>query len=111
MSVNDFQKDPAVTEAKILEQAKIAVEQDGADVVILGCTIEFGFYRKIQAEIGVPVLDALVAPLRYAEMLAELQSVQGWAHSKRRGYQRPVAKELDAWIPATAPVVSVDPRP
>ena len=43
-------------------------EQQGyAAVIVLGCTIEFGFYRTIEDVLGVPVIDALVAPLRYAE--------------------------------------------
>jgi allantoin racemase len=74
MTVNEFQQDPPHTEDRILEEARRAVEDDGADVIVLGCTIEFGFYRKVQAELGVPVVDAIVGPLRYAELLADLAS-------------------------------------
>lgn len=110
MSVNQFQADPAFTEARILEEAHRAVSEDGADVVVLGCTIEFGFYRKVQQEVGVPVVDALVGPLRYAELLADLQSRHGWGHSKARGYESPSDADVANWVPAIEPQVSADPR-
>jgi allantoin racemase len=110
MTVNEFQAEPARTEERILEEARLAVEEDGADVVVLGCTIEFGFYAKVQAEIGVPVIDAIVAPLRYAELLADLQTRQGWGTSKGLGYERPDAAEMDAWVPVVEPLLDRDPR-
>jgi allantoin racemase len=110
MTVNQFQLDPKVTEARILEEARLAVEQDGADVIVLGCTIEFGFYQALQAELGVPVVDAIVGPLRYAELLSDLKGKQGWSHSKRLGYGGPSDTELSEWIPVVTPNVTIDPR-
>lgn len=110
MTVSEFQQDVARTEDRIMEEARLAVERDGADVIVLGCTIEFGFYTKVQAEIGVPVIDAIAAPLRYAEFLADLQQRQGWGVSKRLGYEGPPVAELDAWVPVVEPVVERDPR-
>ncbi len=110
MTVNEFQQDPACTEERILEEARLAVEEDGADVIVLGCTIEFGFYQKVQQELGVPVVDAIVAPIRYAEFLADLGDRHGWRHSKKVGYEGPDQEELDAWVPIVEPLVSRDPR-
>jgi allantoin racemase len=110
MSVEEFQKDAAYTEERILEEARLAVEKDGADVVVLGCTIEFGFYQRVQQEIGVPVVDAIVAPLRYAEFLADIRDRHGWAHSKRLGYEGPNQAEMDSWIPVVEPLLTRDPR-
>lgn len=109
MSVSEFQQDTAVTERRILEEAKAAVA-DGADCIVLGCTIEFGFYEHVQHVVGVPVIDAIVAPLRYAEFLADLRQDHGWAHSKQVGYDAPPVAELDAWVPVVEPLLSVDPR-
>ena len=109
MTVDEFQKDPSYTEERILAEARAAVEEDGADVVVLGCTIEFGFYKKVQDEIGVPVVDAIVAPLRYAEFLCDLNK-HGWSHSKKVGYEQPAMAEMDAWVPVVAPKLSPDPR-
>ncbi|MFF3494618.1 aspartate/glutamate racemase family protein [Streptomyces sp. NPDC002795] len=104
MGVEDFQADPAVTERRILEEAHAAVTEDGADIVVLGCTIEFGFFRQVQEKVGVPVVDATVAPLKYAEFLAGLNTRFGWSHSKRTGYEGPAITELQRLIPATAPL-------
>lgn len=109
MTVDQFQQDPHFTEDRILAEARAAVEEDGADVVVLGCTIEFGFYKHVQEEIGVPVVDAITAPLRYAEFLCDLQK-HGWSHSKKVGYEKPAHEEMARWIPMTTPKVSLDPR-
>lgn len=97
MGVHDFQKDPHETECRMLEEAKRAVEEDGAEAVILGCTIEFGFFRTLQKEIGVPVLDATVTPLKFAELKAELSQRYGWTVSKRGGFESPPKHEIEAW--------------
>ncbi len=110
MTVSEFQKDPVCTEERILEEARKAVEEDGADVIVLGCTIEFGFYKKVQDELGVPVIDALVAPLRYAEMLADIRLRQNWGISNALGYETPDRAEMDAWVPIIEPNIYRDPR-
>ncbi len=110
MSVSEFQEDPACTEERILEEAHKAVREDGADVVVLGCTIEFGFFRTVQESVGVPVIDAIVAPLRYAELLADMRSRQGWTTSRAVGYERPPEEELDRFVPVVEPIVDRDPR-
>jgi len=97
MGVYDFQKDPAETARRMRAAAKEAVEVDRAEVVILGCTIEFGFYKELQAELGVPVIDAVLAPLKYAEFLIELKKRFGWGHSKVYGYEGPPLDEITGW--------------
>ena len=103
MGVDDFQADPALTERRIMTEARKAVEQDGADVVILGCTAEFGFFRTVQEEIGVPVIDATVAPLKHAEQLVDSVRRFGWTHSKRVGYDGPTVQERERYFPALEP--------
>lgn len=97
MGVLDFQKDPPETERRMVELAREAVEKDGAEAVILGCTIEFGFAQVLQKEIGVPVLDATVTPFKFAEFKADLNQRYGWAASKGGGYESPLASEVDSW--------------
>lgn len=109
MGVVEFQVDPQVTEARIRQEAEIAVERDRADVVILGCTIEFGFYRNLQEHLGVPVVDALVAPLRYAEMLADLGTGQNWHHSARLGYGSPDIQERASLLTPRKPKLTPAP--
>lgn len=109
MSVDEFQADPAETQQRIVHEAERAVHDDGADAVVLGCTIEFGFYREVQDKIGVPVIDAITAPLRYAEFLAGLGTDHGW-HTSRAGGYDPVPERELGWVPIVEPVLDVDPR-
>ena len=109
MSVDDFQADPEFTQQRIIAAAAAAVEFDRADAVILGCTAEFGFYREVQHKIGVPVIDAITAPLRYAEFLATLGEDHGWRTSRAGGYESVPPREL-SWIPLAEPVLNIDPR-
>jgi allantoin racemase len=97
MGVHDFQADPSETEARLKAAAQEAVEKDGAEVIILGCTIEFGFFRQLQSELKVPVLDAVVAPFKYAEFLVEVRDRFGWMHSKVQGYESPPLTEIASW--------------
>ena len=110
MSVDEFQADPEATQQRILAEAERAVRDDRADVVVLGCTIEFGFYREVQDKIGVPVVDAIAAPLRYAEFLAAVGNDHGWRTSRVGGYDSVPGREL-GWIPSQEPVLDADPRP
>ena len=72
LGVHDFQADPAETHRRIASAGREAVELDGAEVVALGCTAEFGFFEQLQNELGVPVIDATVAPFKYAELLGDV---------------------------------------
>lgn len=96
LGVLDFQADPDLTERRLREAARAAVEEDHAEVVVLGCTAEYGFYEELQDDLGVPVLDAVTAPLKFAELLAEL-SAFGWTHSKAGGYESPPIDEIAGW--------------
>ncbi|MCT2398807.1 aspartate/glutamate racemase family protein [Novosphingobium mangrovi (ex Huang et al. 2023)] len=79
--VDEFQQDTAATEAAIRRAVKDAIEIDKAEAVILGCTIEFGFYAQLQREFGIPIIDAVYACYKATEMAA-LNKVQfGWKPS------------------------------
>ena len=56
-----------------------------------------------------PVIDAITAPLRYAEFLATLGADHGWRTSRAGGYDAVPPREL-SWIPVVEPVLNVDPR-
>ncbi|MFP8891727.1 aspartate/glutamate racemase family protein [Natrialbaceae archaeon A-CW2] len=96
LGVLDFQADPECTRERLTEAARAAIEEDHAEVVILGCTAEYGFHETLQDELGVPVLDAVTAPFKFAELQAELAEL-GWTHSKIGGYESPRLEEMEAW--------------
>jgi len=97
MGVHDFQESQAETARRIEAVAKEAVENDLAEVIILGCGLQYGFYEVLQDKLGVPVIDAVVAALKHAEMGIELRKRLGWGHSKRYEYESPPAEEIKRW--------------
>jgi len=97
MGVLDFQRDPSKTSRAQIEEGRKAVGIDGAEVLILGCTVEFGFWNLLQKKLGVPVLDPVITPLKYAEYLVTLRDGYGWSHSKIGSYKSPPLTEILAW--------------
>ena len=81
----------------MLREGRRAVEEDNAEVLILGCTIEFGFHEKMQQELGVPVIDAVAAPFKLAEMLAESAALFHWYPSRKWGSEQPSEEEIRSW--------------
>ena len=61
----------------LIQQGKKAIEENGADVLILGCAGMIGVAEAIQNELGVPVVDATLVSLKIAEMFISL----GLTHS------------------------------
>jgi len=97
MGVHDFQKNQAETANRMKAAAKEAIENDLAEVIVLGCTIQFGFFKELQREIGVPVIDAVLGPFKYAEFLIELKNRFNWSQSKAYGYESPPEEEIIDW--------------
>lgn len=96
LGVHDFQSDVRRTEDRLTRAARDAVVNEGAEVLVLGCTAEYGFFESLQGEIGVPVVDATVAPLKYAELLADVAEL-GWRPSKIGDFAAPPKEELEAF--------------
>lgn len=73
--LTDLHDDGALLE-KTLAEGRTAVEQDGADSLIIGCTGMFGLAESVRKELGVPVIDAGVAGIRMCEMLVKMNLAQ-----------------------------------
>ncbi|RCK72937.1 MAG: Hydantoin racemase [Anaerolineae bacterium] len=97
LGVHDFQADEKKTCQKLIDEGRRAVEEDGAEVLILGCTAEYGFYQRMQETLGVPVIDAILAPFKMAEFMVELGQRLGWRPSRVGGSEAPPDSELRAW--------------
>jgi allantoin racemase len=96
MGVHDLHKDESETERRLMEVVKESVDE-GAEVVILGCTVFFGFYREVQKRFGIPVIDPIIASLKHAEQCVRLKELCGWAHSRKYTYEPPPVSELQKW--------------
>jgi len=86
-------KEPEKLKKAIYNAARKAVDEDGAEVIVLGCTIESGFMQYLIQELQVPVLDAVVISWKYAEMMADLYRKIGLTHSKLFGYETPPERD------------------
>jgi allantoin racemase len=94
MGVNDFQKEHAETARRLIAAGRKAVEQDYAEALILGCTMEIGFYKEVEKALGVPVIDPAIAALKRAEYGALLKRQCGWVPSRKWSCEPPPEEEI-----------------
>jgi len=73
---------------RILAQAREAIDKDGADAIVLGCTGMSPVTKYLQENLEVPVVDPAVAALTLAESLVRM----GLSHSKKCYLNPPVKK-------------------
>lgn len=76
--VLDLHQDNETTAKALHKEGKKALEEDSAEVLILGCTGMTGMAERLSKELGVDVIDPLPAAVKFAEMLVGL----GLSHSK-----------------------------
>ena len=102
MRVADFHKDPEATTLALEAAAVEAVGLHKAESIILGCTLEVGFYKVLQEFLdhnygcNIPVIDCSVAALKAGENAALAKHV-GWNPSRIWGMQPPPESELEAF--------------
>lgn len=87
VAVLDITKNLEKTTKMIGEQAKLAVEEDGADIVVLGCTGLVGLAPRLQEMISTPVIDPALAALRMAEAFCGMDLIPN-----RIAYPKPPEK-------------------
>lgn len=97
MGVLEFQAQAERAMEAMRREGVKAVEEDRAEVIVLGCSAEVGFHRTLQEELGVPVIDSALAPFKYAEFLAETAQRFGWYPSRRWGSEPPPENEIREW--------------
>lgn len=102
MRVADFHKDPEATRLALEAAAVAAVELHKAESIILGCTLEVGFFAVLQEFLdktfagNIPVIDCSIAALKAGENAALAKRV-GWSPSRMWGMQPPPESELQAF--------------
>jgi len=90
MSVLEMDANPAQAKTRILGLARKAVEEDGAEVIVLGCAGLAGYAKDVERELGAVVLDPTAVAFKIAEAIADL----GLRHSKARRFSQPPIKEI-----------------
>lgn len=89
MTVTETEQQPELAQRRIMEVARAAVEEDGAEVIVLGCAGMVGYAEKAAQELSVIVIDPTSVALKYTEAMVEL----GIKQSKRALYAHPSDKE------------------
>lgn len=77
----------------LLEASRLAVEEDGAEAICLGCAGMGGLDGPLEAELPVPVIDSVAAGSVLAEGLVQL----GKTTSKVMTYRDPEPKEIKGY--------------
>ncbi|MET0929542.1 MAG: aspartate/glutamate racemase family protein [Aeromicrobium sp.] len=87
--VVELESDPEAY-ATVLGAARTALDVDGSDVIVLGCAGMADLCARLQADLGVPVVDGVAAATVTARSLVEL----GLATSARSEFAAPPEKAL-----------------
>ncbi|AOJ63015.1 Asp/Glu racemase [Burkholderia ubonensis] len=75
----------------IVDECRRALDEDGADAIVLGCAGMAEFAHEIEQQIGAPVVEGVTAAVKWAEALVALRL----ATAKRGDYARPLPKRYD----------------
>ena len=93
MAVLELEEDPLGAMEAIVRQAELAIRDDKAEVICLGCGGMAGLDEQIRQRTGVPVVDGVTAAVMVAESLVRL----GLSTSKVRTYAQPRPKKIIGW--------------
>jgi allantoin racemase len=72
MSVTEIAADPDKVRRNGIELCRRMVEEDGAEVIIMGCASMAGFSEDLERAVGVPILDPVAVAFKLAEALTEI---------------------------------------
>ncbi|MCM2548183.1 aspartate/glutamate racemase family protein [Burkholderia glumae] len=84
---------------RIVDECRRALDEDGAEAIVLGCAGMVEFAREIEQAIGAPVVEGVTAAVKWVEALAALRL----ATAKRGDYARPLAKRYDGQLAHFSP--------
>jgi allantoin racemase len=95
LSVLDCERDPEAAGREIVKAARLAIEEDGAEAICLGCAGMGPLDKAVGAEVGVPVLDGVACAVKLVEGLLDY----GLTTSRVAAYKEPEPKEIVAYSP------------
>jgi allantoin racemase len=96
MGIPDVLADPGRFLDRVIEEGRRAVEEDGAEAIVLSEISSPAFWERARAELPVPLVDPGVACWKWAELVADLYERVGLSHGKRFGYEAPPLEPLEA---------------
>jgi len=90
MGVLEMDANPEKAKKRILDLARKCVEEDRAEVIVLGCAGLAGYAEDIERELGAVVLDPTSVAFKMAEAMVDLKL----HHSKAGRFSKPPVKEI-----------------
>lgn len=90
MSVAETESNPKLAKERILEVSRLAVDQDGAEVLVLGCAGMVGYAEEVEKQLGVVVLDPASVTLKICEGMVDA----GLKLSKKALFSYPPVKKI-----------------
>lgn len=100
LSVLDCERDPEAAGREIVKASRLAIEEDGAEAICLGCAGMGPLDKRVEGELGIPVLDGVACGVKMIESLVDY----GLQTSRVAAYKHPEPKELVNYSPTGAPV-------
>lgn len=101
IDANDLYVDktsPEETTKKVQDAARLCVEEDGAEVLISGCTLAGSILTRStqegQAPTGAPIIDGMLSGFKLAETMATLQAAGQPPVSRLGVYEQPPFADL-----------------
>jgi len=104
LTVLEIEADIERTKRMMLEEARTAIEHDGAEAILLGCAGLGPIDKTMQEALGVPVFDGVACAVKLVEGLVDY----GVTTAKVRAYLQPEPKELVACPASLGPLYERD---
>ena len=73
LTVLDCENSPDRVMEELTRESRIAIDEDEAEAICLGCSGMTNFAIELEKRIGVPVFDGVVAAVKMAEALVDLK--------------------------------------
>ncbi len=106
IAVLDLERDPERAATRLEEEGRIAVQENGAEVLLLGCAGLTGMNERLAKAVGVPALDGVVMAVSLVEMLVRHQI----RTSKKAMFMRPEKKGIVGYGSAFDVIYADGPR-
>lgn len=99
IAVLDLAKPGSDARAQIVAECRAAIDDDGAEAIVLGCAGMADLCEDVSRAIGAPVVEGVAAALKLVESLVAL----GLRTAKRGEYARPLPKRYEGVLASFAP--------
>ncbi|WP_319782995.1 aspartate/glutamate racemase family protein [Oceanisphaera sp. IT1-181] len=73
MKVLDLATSPETAIAKVIAECLLAIKEDHAEAIVLGCAGMSQYREYIEQQIGIPVIDGTVAAVKLCEAMVDMK--------------------------------------